>query len=163
MSQKSMPAVTLLIEAGMIPENALQQLVHWKILPQSCSSLYGDSPVNMESKWETVEEFVDSLGKAMTEEMLTLRETELDRSGGFQTATLLASLDGVARVEDIFVDRLGRVIFPAKEKFAEVELVSLDQGPFLEIVRREPRYEGDRQVAWVCYLENVEGSNDSCC
>jgi hypothetical protein len=110
----------------------------------------------MESEWATVEDFVKTLRRSLTDEMGTIRETELDRSGGFQSATLLAEPDGVARVEDVFVDRLGRVIFPARDRFEEVELVSLDQGPFREIVRREPRYEGDHQVAWVCYLERED-------
>lgn len=115
--------------------------------------------MSLESRWETVEDFVKALRKSLTDEMGIIRETELDRSGGFQAATLLAEPEGIARVEDVFVDRLGRVIFPARRRFEEIELVSLDQGPFREIVRREPRYEGDCQVAWVCYLEREEGED----
>lgn len=104
-----------------------------------------------------MEEFVEGLKKALTEEMGVIRETELDRVGGFKRATLLACPNGVARVEDVFVDRLGRVLLPARSPFDEAELISLDQEPFREIVRREPRYEGENQVAWVCYLETGDG------
>lgn len=108
-----------------------------------------------------MEDFVRDLGRSLIEEMGAIRETEFDRTGGFRRATLLAHPEGVARVEDVFVDRLGRVLIPARAPFDEAELVSLDQGPFLEIVRREPRYEGGKQVAWVCYLEGEGGSDGS--
>lgn len=155
----SKPAVKLMIQSGMVPKNAVEQLINWKLLPPTFSSLHGDSQVSSESEWETVEDFVKSLNLSLTEEMGTIRETELDRSGGFQLATLVEAPEGVARVEHVFVDKLGRVIFPVSKKFADVETVSLSQGPFLDIVRREPRYDGDRQVAWVCYLEGKGGSD----
>ena len=126
------------------------------MLPEDLSSLHGGNPVTLESNWESVEGFVSSLKAALTEEMGAIRETELDRVGGFKRATLLAAPNGVARIEDVFVDRLGRVLLPARPPFDEAELISTDQGPFREIVRREPRYEGEDQVAWVCYLETEE-------
>ncbi len=156
MNQSVSPAVKLLIQSGVVPENVLQQLISWKLLPENFSFLHGDHPVNLESNWESVEDFVGNLKTALTEEMGSIRETEFDRVGGFKRATLLAHPGGIARVEDVFVDRLGRVLFPVRHPFDEAELVSLDRGPFREIVRREPRYEGENQIAWVCYLEPSE-------
>ena len=158
MSQSTSPAVKLLIQSGMIPENTLQQLINWKLLPGGYSSLHGDKPVSLESKWTTVEEFVDRLRAALTEEMGIIRETELDRTGGFRKAQMKACApccDTMHTLPDteVFVDRLGRVLLPARDPYTHVELVSLDGGAFREIVRRESRYEGEKQVAWVCYLE----------
>lgn len=116
--------------------------------------------MTLESSWDSVGEFVDGLKRALTEEMGAIRETELDRAGGFKRATLVDYPGGAASVADVFVDRLGRVLLPVRPPFDGAELVCLDQGPFREIVRREPRYEGEKQVAWVCYLEEGEPHAD---
>ena len=156
MTQSVPPAVKLLIQSGVVPENVLQQLISWKLLPESFSSLHGGHPVNLESNWESVEDFVGNLRTALTEEMGTIRETEFDRTGGFKRAALLTQPGGLRMVEDVFVDRLGRVLLPVRYPFNDAELISLDGGAFREIVRREPRYEGEKQVAWVCYLEPLK-------
>jgi hypothetical protein len=90
-----------------------------------------------------------------------IRETELDRTGGFRRAKMRACsscCDTMHTLPDseVFVDRLGRVLLPARDPYVHVELISLDGDDFREIVRREPRYEGENQVAWVCYLEPFE-------
>ena len=165
MNQSVPPAVKLLIQSGVIPENTLRQLISWKLLPETSSSLHGDHPVSLESKWTTVEEFVDRLRASLTEEMGIIRETELDRTGGFRRAKLKACSSFCETMHElpdreVFVDRLGRVLLPARDPYAHVELVSLDGNPFQEIVQREPRYEGENQVAWVCYLD--KGDPDAC-
>jgi hypothetical protein len=156
MNQSVPPAVKLLIQSGVVPENTVRQLISWKLLPENFSSLHGGSPVSLESNWESVEEFVDGLKAALTTEMGSIRETEFDRVGGFREAMLYLP-DSPWVHEDVFVDRLGRVLLPAAEPYSRVERLCLAGDPVREIVRREPRYEDKKQVAWVCYLEEEGG------
>lgn len=119
--------------------------------------------MTLESNWETVEGFVDRLKKSLTEEMAIIRETQLDLMGGFRRARLKASSYDMAHTlsdKEVFVDRLGRVLLPARAPYDDVEFVAIEGGPLQEIVRREPRYEGEKQVAWVCYLEGGDPHAD---
>jgi len=82
------PAVTLMIKSGVIPETTIRQLIHWRLLPEGSEKLIGSQIINLEGAWETVENFIETLKDALVDEMKSIRETELDRPGGFRDAKL---------------------------------------------------------------------------
>jgi hypothetical protein len=149
MNTETSKTVKLLIEAGMVPQNVVHQLVQWKLLPRSYESLGGESKIERSS-----DEFVSALRDAIQEDTAMIRETEFDRVGGFQT--VMISGDSYTQTGQHFVDRLGRVILPAEYKVEPIKAMAVSDGPPLDVIRTEPRYEGEKQVAWVCYLAERE-------
>jgi hypothetical protein len=107
--------------------------------------------VSLESEWDSVEGFVHNLKAAISEEMSSIRQTELDKiGGGFRSAILAPGEDTPIQV---FVDKLGRVILPADTDIKSLSTIQFDDnGAVRTVVQFEPRYEGDKQVAWVVYL-----------
>jgi hypothetical protein len=141
--------VKLMLAGGMVPDNVTQQLIRWKMLPEDFVSPDGSDSLDLGSP----EAFIEALRLAISEEAATIRETEFDRIGAFRSATLVMD-SGPTPAIDAFVDRLNRVIVPARYDVSRLTAVQLDAGDLQEVVRAEPRYEGDEQVAWVCYLED---------
>ena len=144
------PAVRLLIQSGILPVNTLQQLKGWRLLPEDCVKSHGSQPVTLESEWGTVKEFVDSLDAAIKQEASTIRETELDRIGKFVPCQLIIEGEEPFRTS-VFVDRLGHVILPGELKYEQTKHVHF-YDKLHEVSRVESRYQGERLVAWVCYL-----------
>lgn len=113
--------------------------------------------MSLESEWPTVEDFVAQLGKALTDEMSTIRQTELDQSGHYEEVFLSFGDSTRNRTQDVFVDRLGRVVLPAKDEYGMLLSVSFQstngEGKITKaVVDKEPRYEGTRRSALVIYL-----------
>jgi len=154
----------MLVEAGIIPKNTLQQLTNWRLLPEDYAESHGTHPVRLDTNDPVeVKRFVKELGAAITKDMAEIRETELDRSGCFRQARLEftdRSLDSDKC--DVFVDRLGRVVTPNGEPWTLLETVLFENETGVRgVVKREPRYEGDRVVALVTYLEAKQGDSDA--
>lgn len=111
---------------------------------------------------EKVGKFVDELCVALTKDMTEIRETELDRSGSYRKATAVFTNPSGGSCPilpmDLFVDRLGRVITPAEGTWDSLVSVYFE-GETLprKVVKTEKRYEGDKIVAYVIYLEAKEG------
>lgn len=139
----------------------------------------GTRQINMEKEWDDVESFVDELRTALDDEAKTIRETELDQVGGYQEAALTYPreygippdsetdlvVDKDAQVIEsiqVFVDKLGRVILPAKVKYEQLLSVTfLDEENGSEpivrnVVRVETRFKGKKVSAYVVYLEARE-------
>ena len=157
MSSES-PAVRLMIQSGLIPKNVVQQLVNWRLLPENSVESTGSAPVSLESNWESVEQFVDELGQALTKEMATIRQTELDQSGHYEEVFLVFADQTLNRSQDVFVDRLGRVVLPAKPEYDQLLSVAFmssnGEGKVTRVVvDKEPRYEGTRRSSLVIYLD----------
>ncbi len=148
----------MLIEAGVIPRNTLQQLANWRLLPEDYVESHGVHPVKLDtSNSEEVTRFVKELSVAITKDMAEIRETELDRTGNYCAARVwFSNADPAGYPKDVFVDRLGRVVMPVSEKLFEKVLFDDDKVP-RKVVKREPRYEGDKIVALVTYLEAKKG------
>lgn len=147
----------MLIEAGIIPKNTLQQLARWRLLPEDCTESHGVHPVRLDaSNPEELHSFLKELGAAITQDMAAIRETELDHPGGFQRAQVLFEDSRGNEYEwnqDVFVDALGRVITPVDDPWRELAAVKFASEPRRKMVKRETRYEGDKVVAFVVYLE----------
>lgn len=151
------PAVRLMIQSGVIPESAVRQLINWRLLPEDSEKLLGNQPINLESAWESVERFIENLKTALVDEMKTIRETELDRPGGFRDAKLYFSHRvGRGYHEKVFVDRVERVVTPATEKYEKLTALQFVGGPLRHVIKQESRFEGDQKVAIVHYLEPKE-------
>lgn len=105
---------------------------------------------------------MQDLNEAITKDMAEIRETELDRCGSFRTARVwFANADPAGYLREVFVDRLGRVITSATEGLYERILLSGDEAP-RGVAKRELRYEGDKGVAVVYYLEAKEEGTHVC-
>jgi hypothetical protein len=148
------PAVKLMIESGMVPNNLLRQLVGWRLIPEALEQSSGGHPVTLENEWNSVEDFVRGLRSALRSEAATIRETELDRVGGFKDGVLHYALDTscLGEMGELFVDRLGRVILPSHPRYEDVKAVDLD-GVKKQVARIDARYEGEERVAWVLELK----------
>lgn len=156
------PAVKLMIQSGVIPKSAVQQLINWRLLPEDSEKLTGNQVVNLESAWESVEKFIDNLKGALVDEMKTIRETELDRPGGFRDAKLYFNNRlGKGLSEKVFVDRLERVVTPAEKKYEKLTAVRFVGGDIRPVLKNEARFEGDQKVAIVHYLEPKEEPHDN--
>jgi hypothetical protein len=111
-------------------------------------------------------------------EARTIRETELDRSGVYREASLQfhptvnlmtpdpditsVGVEGLVRVENVFVDTMGRVILPADHMYDRLESITfLDEGngesprPCM-VERVEPRYLNQKASALVVYLRGEQ-------
>jgi hypothetical protein len=98
--------------------------------------------------------------------MSTIRQTELDQSGHYEEAFLSFADQSLNRTQDVFVDRLGRVVLPAKPEYETLLSVSFmstnGEGKVTKkVVDKEPRYEGTRRSALVICLATEENSNES--
>jgi hypothetical protein len=156
-------ASKLLIEAGVIPKNTMQELVNWCLLPQDYAESHGARPLRLDTaNPEEVSRFVGDLGKALVRDMAEIRETDLNRSGSYKKAVLYFSdqnLDG--SVQDVFVDCLGRIITPQGEPWLRLTAAHFEgESSPRKAVRKEPRYDGEVLTAQVVYLE-AKGVSDA--
>lgn len=160
------PVVKLLIQAGLIPENVVEQLKRWKLLKPETGQALGHPDGTFELAWDSAEDFVKELQRLIHEENLTIRETELAISGTFKKVWLLCE-DGRGKPAclciDAVVDKLGRVFVASRllglngvggwtiksVSFAEH---STDVKAFRPVARTEIRYEGEKEIAHVVYL-----------
>lgn len=151
-------SVRLMIQSGIVPKNALQQLINWRLLPEDCAGLSGTKPVSIEKGWDTVKDFVDELGEALSEEDRSVRETQLEHSGGYRKAHLKFSDSSLNITTDVFVDQLGRLILPPEQVYQELTgaiFIDTNGGENLRgICNLEKRYEGSTVSAFVVYLES---------
>jgi hypothetical protein len=129
------------------------------LVPEDCTASHGVHPIVLDtSDPESVDRFVKDLSVAITKDMAEIRETELDRAGNVRTVRVWVNgADPAGYPKDVFVDRLGRVVTSVSEKL--FEKVQFDGETPRKVVKREPRYEGDRVVAVVTYLEAKEGDD----
>jgi len=162
MSENPSTVKFMMIQAGLVPENVVQQLVRWRLLPKDSAELTGSRPVSLEREWSDVESFVNELRSALDEEAKTIRETNLDNTGGYRPVSLrLRSQEESWRAEnvDVFVDQFGRVILPAKERYADVlSITFLDEqngskSAPRNVVQIERRYRDNKVTAFVVYVE----------
>jgi hypothetical protein len=158
------PAVKLMIQSGLVPQNVVQQLVNWRLLPGDSVESTGSDPVTLEQGWESVEGFVAELNQVITEEMATIRQTDLNKSGHYEEAFLTFADSTMNRTQDVFVDQLGRLVLPAKPEYETLLSVSFrsvngEGEDTRTVVSKEPRYEGTRRSALVVCLESKEAPN----
>lgn len=157
-------AVRLIVESGIVPRNALQQLANYRLIPESYVESHGTRPISLEQGWDTVEGFVDELGQALKEDIGTIRETEFDGPSGSARKATLYWKDEHGTYEknaSAVVDKLGRVFVQPSEGLDKVIAVSIDGGEPQSVVRAEPRYEGDWPAAWVFYLSTSKEDDDA--
>jgi hypothetical protein len=159
--QKANPskAVKLVIQGGLVPKEVLQQLIRWGLLPENSSELSGSQPTDYETSWDSAEEFVTELQQALSKEASTIRETELDPAGGFRKAKL-EFVHGNHQTEQVFVDKLGRVVTPPGFPYKDLCFVTFEEEATRRtIVRHEQRYQGDQVSSLVHYPESLEGQD----
>lgn len=148
-----------MIEAGIIPKNTLQQLVNWRLVPEDYVRSHGTRPVNLDTSDEReVTAFVQDLGEAITKDMAEIRETQFDQTGGYQHLLLEYEQSAFNGEDQVLVDRMGRLFVPNMQPWPQLERVAFKSSPdvWRRVVKKEPRYEGEKVVALVIYLESEE-------
>ena len=161
MSTEQSKSVRMMIQSGLIPKEALQQMENWRLLPEGSVELAGTREVTIEKGWDTVSEFVEDLNEVLSLEDRSIKETSLDKSGGFKKADLVFADHSLDGEEDVFVDMLGRLVLPPEQKYQELMSVTLKMsngGPPVvqQVVNMETRYEGNYVSAFVIYLDAQE-------
>jgi hypothetical protein len=124
-------------------------------VPEHYTQSHGKQAVKLDSsKPAEVTKFIKSLAEAISQDMTDIRETELDRAGGYEQVVLLDT-EGGREAINAFVDRLSRVIIPIQPKPYEIHAVEFPRNGITprKVVRTEIRHLGERPVAKVLYLE----------
>lgn len=135
-------------------------MVNWRLLPEDSVALAGTREVTIEKGWDTVSEFVDELNEAMSEEDRSIRESVLDKSGGFYRARLEFADHDLDCEDDVFIDTIGRLVVPPEQKYQELQMVTILEANGgtaptpRQVVSMENRYEGEYISAFVIYLES---------
>lgn len=146
----------MLVEAGIIPKNAIQQLAHYRLVPEGYAELHGTQPLDAGDS-DKVTTFVKALGEAITNDMAELRETEFDHPGSYRHLQLEFENCAYNGFDDVLVDRLGRLIVPNEMPWSDLKAVRYADERFSRpVVKKEPRYEGAKSAALVVYVESAE-------
>lgn len=146
-------AVQLVIKSGIIPEEMLQQLVTWKLLPESAVGQAGSQPVSLEQGWRTVEDFVDTLGRAIEKESVTIKETRLASDKRFERIRLMFIGDDDGYSTLALVENDDCVAVPATGKKNPNKIYM--QGLKREVWKIEERFQGDELTTLICHLKPV--------
>ena len=146
----------MLIKAGLLPKEAIQQLENHKLVPAGTSETVGSSPVSLETDSAAAEKFADRLQETMDVEDGEIRLSDAGQE--FRTCTVEVHRVG-GRVDPKFqgeVDVMGRVYLPPstmKGQKYKIKGVALNGGRVQTIIRMEPRYRGSSIVKICCSLE----------
>jgi len=146
----------MLVEAGIIPRNVIQQLARYRLVPEDYEKLHGSRPLDS-SDGDRVAKFVKGLSEAITEDTAEMRETELYHYAGYKQLMIHFEderLDGRASV---LVDRFGRLIVPNEMPWTSVTKVRYPDESFTRpVVRKELRYEGYEATSMVLCVESPD-------
>jgi hypothetical protein len=159
------PAVRLLIQSGVIPENALRQLVKWKIFDKKVldQTPDGSPPTSLSAGWETPDQFVDALTELIELEQDTIRETDFEVAGAFKTVWFKWGNGRFDKKErQVLVDNMGRVFVPRsmlKNGNRIVQAVSFtpNSSDLQRVISEETRFNGTEAVVTVLNLEPKDG------
>jgi hypothetical protein len=160
-------SVEMMIRAGLIPKNAVQQLERWKVLEEGMSEQVGTQAVSLDQDSDASRAWTEKLRLQMEQDSQEIRETDLGKDLE-PTPVWLVFEDGVVSgVIVAGIDKFERVHIPWKRVAnghnRKVAAVSFDNdtSSALKVLRAEQRFEGETQVAVVCTLEESEdGSRD---
>jgi hypothetical protein len=146
----------MLVEAGIIPKNVIQQLAHYHLVPEDYAELHGTRPLKTSSQLE-VEGFIKELSAAITKDMAEIRETEFDRPGGYRRIFLMFENDSLDGEDDVLIDRFGRLVVPNEAPWNFLKAVRYpEERVHRMVVNKEPRYSGEQAEALVVYVESPE-------
>lgn len=143
--------VTLIVQAGIIPEETLKQLVAWKMLPPEV--LKGAGSRKASSVGWDAEKFVAHLRDIIEKESEAIRETEYVSPG--KPVQVSVKMKGRALYHgEAYQDRLGRIYLDSRfyGKAIESIIVAPEKQP-RRVEKVEERFKGERPEKVVCYLE----------
>jgi hypothetical protein len=154
----------LLVTAGVVPETAVRELAHWKVISEEVAETYGDAKVSVDTDIDDAMKLVDSLKAAIDHDAREIRETELTP---LRPCEVVVGMDNKAGmvcpvyVGAAKVDANGRVYLPLRKgmegvrflRFTHFDGHRISEQVDKEIIKMEPRYQGDKQVSLVAYLE----------
>lgn len=156
----SKSSTDMLIEAGVIPLNAVQQLEHWRAVPEGTAERAGRQAVSLDKDSSEARNFAHNLASQLALEEGAIKETEFSSSGEFKAAWLLWSDGSFAKEPvDVIVDKFKRVHVPVRVmgngRAKAVKGVSFTErrADLLPVDKVEPRFHGETPSAIVVYLE----------
>jgi hypothetical protein len=151
-------AVELIIEAGLVPQGTVQQLVNWRALPETMTGLHGRRPVSLERDSTEAAKFAEALATQVAREEQSIRETEFTPMGS-ATVVRVHFSDGTLHSNvQVVVDKHGQIHVPAiifhngRPKGIESIAFNLEEVP-TPVISVEPRYTGEKVTSYVCQLE----------
>lgn len=156
----------LLIEAGLIPKNALIQMSSWRLVPEDLKESHGKKRVSLDrSNQDSVAAFVEGLTAAVSEDMAEFRETEMPPPG--EEVLARPCFQGMDDTQlKVFLDKMGRLYVPPTRVWYGVAYVTvapleepLDEKAY-HVVRRENRYQGDTLHQLVLYLARDKDADE---
>lgn len=149
----------MLIEGGILPKNAIQQMERHKMVPEGTADRIGTHPVSLDRDSEEACRFADDLQDLLDEEESELRQQDLAVAGEKKPVWVQwgdGKLD--PNPQKVLVDKLGRVYIPLamlgngqKKKIKGISFTG-ESGDTIRVDYTEPRYEGEFLKYLVCTL-----------
>ena len=150
----------MLLEAGIIPKNAVAQLERNRMVPVGTTERHGIHPVSFEKDSEEARRFAEDLQCRLDEEHSEIRQTDLALEGEHKPVWIQwgdGSLD--PNPQQCLVDKMGRVYIPiamlGNGQRRKIKGVSFDGNKegIVRVAYTEPRYEGEHLKTLACFLE----------
>lgn len=157
---KRKSSTDMLLEAGILPKNAVAQLEKHRMVPQGTVDRIGSRPVSFEDDSEKAKSFARELQEKLDEEESEIRQQDLAVEGEHR-AVWLQWGDGALdqNPQKVLVDKLGRVYLPLhlfgsgqRKKIKGISFTG-ERKDVRQVGSMEPRYEGDHLRQWVCVLK----------
>ena len=149
----------MLLEAGILPKNAVKQLERNRMIPVGTTEQHGTLPVSCETDLAGAAKFADQLQGKLDDEQSQIRQTDLALEGQHKPVWVQwgdGSLD--SNPQKCFVDKLGRVYVPIsmlgngqRRKIKGISFTGRKTDAF-RVDYAEPRYEGDHMKYIACFL-----------
>lgn len=116
----------------------------------------GKTQISLESSWNTLEGFVESLRAALTQEMKTIRETTFDPSTEVEAELFYES--HVPQIVTCRLDTLGRLLVPYYEGWPGKGVVTHVKvnDSMRKVVAHDLRYVGDVKKWVIMWLEDTK-------
>jgi len=148
----------LVMDAGLIPEEVISQMVDWRFLSEEEAGTPSSREAMSELVWEGPDAFIRMLGRALEKQEMEVRETDFTVAGDLSSVTLVYG--GVAgeirRSEHRVLDKWNRLYLPPGEEYVDNLSVVLVEGKTFRVEQDEMRYRGSEPCSRVLYLEEVE-------
>jgi hypothetical protein len=126
-------------------------------LPEGFEQLAGENPVSLESSWESVEGFVDTLRGILTEEMKSIRETSFDPAKP-TTCRLLYGGKKSTKELPAYWDTLDRLLVSAElvDKYGLPIYITTNGTDLFKVIGHDDRYVDDKRQWVVFWLKKDE-------
>jgi len=163
MSQKIKPATEMMIKAGLIPKDLVQQMVQTGQLPPEAAELCETEPLP-ESKEDRIEWAQELAGCLDDQEVEAVRETVLDEPGDPVAVLVYKDLERAQALMEPFFDGVA-LRDPAGRFTFDIDDIEIEAGNVIQmrgaeydsrVVEVEQFYEEEEPRFLLCTVENIQ-------